>query len=207
MNTEEDMSSNDIDALLERYLHLLHDYTTLRKELSTLQTGMYQNIARANFSAERGMRYGADFYDDRMQASRGLQPLGMEDGQTNWKVVMTDDHPTEASNLGVETAAIGVQDDTRNGSQAAEVKSSTAKKHTKKDPLQWFGLLVPQPLRQAQAQSIRAVEEVIPRLIAVDAKMQQVEIDVRRARKKQAKFEAAAAKHQSGGLASQELTA
>ena len=31
---------------------------------------VFQNLSRANFSAERGIRYGADFYDARMQATR-----------------------------------------------------------------------------------------------------------------------------------------
>ncbi|KAI0480574.1 hypothetical protein GGR56DRAFT_687766 [Xylariaceae sp. FL0804] len=63
------MEDDHIDRLLERYLHLLHDYTSLREQLSALQTDMYQSIARANFAAERGLRFGQDYYDDRMQAS------------------------------------------------------------------------------------------------------------------------------------------
>ncbi|KAI1485341.1 hypothetical protein F5X96DRAFT_349226 [Biscogniauxia mediterranea] len=67
-----------IDALLERYLHLLHEYTSLREQLSALQAGMYQDIARANFAAERGLRFGRDHYDERMQASRRLS-ISLED--------------------------------------------------------------------------------------------------------------------------------
>jgi hypothetical protein len=60
-----------IDALLAHYLTLLDEYTTLRASLNTLQAGVYQSLARANFSAERGVRhYGQDYYDERTQASR-----------------------------------------------------------------------------------------------------------------------------------------
>lgn len=38
------------------------------EKLTLLQ--VYQQIARANFSADRGIRYGEDLYDARMQASR-----------------------------------------------------------------------------------------------------------------------------------------
>ena len=65
-----------IDALLERYLGLLDEYTQLRKSLSQIQSNVYQNIARANFAGERGMRYGQDHYDERMQAIR-LLPSSM----------------------------------------------------------------------------------------------------------------------------------
>ena len=47
-----------IDTLLERYLGLIDEYSQLREDLSRLQRGMFQDIARANFSAERGVRYG-----------------------------------------------------------------------------------------------------------------------------------------------------
>ena len=57
-----DTSADTIDALLERYLSLLDEYTTLRAQLARLQTSMFQHLARANFSAERGLRYGPDFY-------------------------------------------------------------------------------------------------------------------------------------------------
>ncbi|KAI0148494.1 hypothetical protein GGR57DRAFT_242665 [Xylariaceae sp. FL1272] len=85
-----------IDTLLERYLHLLHEYTTLRSELNSLQTGIYQSIARANFSAERGVWYGRDFYDERMQASRlvstSLEPPSLpgdgEEGNDSREQVM-----------------------------------------------------------------------------------------------------------------------
>lgn len=63
-------NSVQIDALLERYLGLLDEYTALRADLARLQAQCFQHLARANFAAERGARYGADCYDERMQASR-----------------------------------------------------------------------------------------------------------------------------------------
>lgn len=55
------------------------------------------------------------------------------------------------------------------------------------NPLRWFGVLVPQALRDAQSEAVRTVEDILPRLASVQAGMAQVEIEVRRARKRRAK--------------------
>ena len=59
------------------------------------------------------------------------------------------------------------------------------------DPLRWFGILTPLPLRQAQGHAVEAVEEIIPRLATLSTAMAAVELEVRRARKKRAKAEKA----------------
>lgn len=52
-----------------------------------------------------------------------------------------------------------------------------------KNPLNMFGILVPQSLRSAQASAITMVEQVIPQLASLDAVMKETEISIRRARK------------------------
>ncbi|KAI1313630.1 hypothetical protein F5Y03DRAFT_389929 [Xylaria venustula] len=262
------MDQDHIDGLLERYLHLLHDYTTLREELTALQTGMYQNIARANFAAERGLRFGQDYYDDRMQASRrlaisydnqrqdhGQEPSERQNGQTPGvlggtvasfaiigpaSVRAAASTAEEVSGASVEAAPnppdpeTGAEEESgapnievcsaptppsqRAGTDAVQSRNcaedtttgettggspsriaekegtATPQKSRSNDPLRWFGLLTPMPLRQAQTQTIRAVEHVIPRLASLNAEMAAVEIEVRRARKRRAKAEAAASR-------------
>ncbi|KAI1771339.1 hypothetical protein F4818DRAFT_210747 [Hypoxylon cercidicola] len=180
------MEADHIDKLLERYLHLLHEYTSLREQLSSLQTAMYQNIARANFAAERGMRFGRDYYDERMQASRRVA-ISAGDGQDVpvFTITAGGDESTPSANQEEEEKHEGVFPKKKQQQQQQQQQ--------KKDPLRWFGLLTPQPLRQAQAQSVEAVEQAIPKLASVDAQMAQVEIEIRRARKKRAKAEVAAA--------------
>ncbi|KAI1484098.1 hypothetical protein F4774DRAFT_9619 [Daldinia eschscholtzii] len=224
------MEVDHIDLLLERYLHLLHEYTTLREQLSTLQTGMYQNIARANFAAERGMRFGQDFYDERMQASRKLAitPTGGNDDDNNQEHIIPVPVPVfaitaagstepEVPEKGATTTTAtststttddGIRDEEGGKEEEEETREPSPKKERRKDdPLRWFGLLTPMPLRQAQAQSIQAVEQVIPKLVSVNAQMAQVEIEVRRARKKRAKAEAAAVKQEQEVSTSAEITA
>ncbi|KAK1537430.1 uncharacterized protein CCOS01_02750 [Colletotrichum costaricense] len=218
------METNHIDSLLERYLILLDEYTALRERLSGTQAGMYQNIARANFSAERGVRYGPDYYDERMRASRTLEVAVDDRGIPRFeviKVVEGADAVTEPKTETTEAAAAAAakNDDVNEApsvepegvtsvdeeqtekeaekkDEAENEKEKTKQKKKKKksnDPLRWFGILAPMPLRQAQSLSVQAVQDIIPRLVSVDAEMKDIEIEVRRARKRRAKAEAAAA--------------
>jgi hypothetical protein len=47
-----------------------------------------------------------------------------------------------------------------------------------------FGILVPPSLRAAQKSAISMVEDVIPQLASTDAEMRELEIQIRRARKR-----------------------
>jgi hypothetical protein len=213
------MDSGTIDALLERYLVLLDEYTTLRARLSQLQTGMFQHLARANFSAERGMRYGPDFYDERMQAlrqvsissTRGRLPIftvshssrargdgGNGDDSRQQNQDPPPDHipppPVEDEEAAGAEAPVGEQP-VPAGSDRAESEAGP-KKQNARDPLRWFGVLTPLSLRQTQACAAEAVDQVIPRLASLSAEMQDLEIQVRRARKKRTKERAAAARQQ-----------
>lgn len=186
------MDQEHIDTLLERYLTLLDEYTQLRDRLSRSQSDVFHSIARANFSGERSMRYGRDHYDERMQASRRLNICEGDEGEgREFEVVNTAKEETK------EDPEESVDEEQTNDDEpdAAEVKEEDtsdekpkkAKEKKPVDPLRWFGLFAPMPLRNAQAQSIEAVESIIPRLVTVKAEMHNVEIEVGRARKKRAK--------------------
>ncbi|KAI1430844.1 hypothetical protein GGR50DRAFT_698591 [Xylaria sp. CBS 124048] len=218
-----------IDGLLERYLHLLHEYTALREELTALQTGIYQNIARANFAAERGVRFGQDYYDERMQASRllAISHPDQDDGAGEGVPCFTITNPTAEGSaadsqvpnppshhdeVGAEPTASNASSSSSQTDTDAQSKQDTAAdKGTDaipkkpRDPLRWFGFFAPMALRQAQTQGIQAIERVIPRLASVSAEMAGVEIEVRRARKKRAKAEAAASKLAQQGERKQEV--
>ncbi|XMA20833.1 hypothetical protein WAI453_013624 [Rhynchosporium graminicola] len=80
--------SDEIDLLLGRYLQLLDEYTSLLVTLSTLQSSIYSDIARANFQAERGVSYGRESYDWRaMRVGRLCQVNGdVEEGTAVFEV-------------------------------------------------------------------------------------------------------------------------
>ncbi|KAF4441232.1 Vacuolar ATPase assembly protein VMA22 [Fusarium austroafricanum] len=171
-----------IDELLERYLGLLDEYTQLRQTLSQLQSDVFHNIARANFAGERGMRYGQDHYDERMQATRLLSIKQYEDQTSTFTIITSP---------GEDERGEGGKDETSSNKEPDEEKPTEKKRKQNKDPLQWFGLFTPMPLRAAQTHSVKVVEDVVPRLVSVNAEMVNVEIEVRRARKRRAKAEIA----------------
>ncbi|KAK7424972.1 hypothetical protein QQZ08_008368 [Neonectria magnoliae] len=185
------MEQQHIDELLERYLGLLDEYTVLRQNLSQLQSSVYQNIARANFSGERGMRYGQDHYDERMQASRRLTIDVNEKLLSVFTVVEApvEEQAEEAAETGKDA-----EEKTEEQGGKEDAEDTAQKKSKPNNPLRWFGLFAPTPLRTAQTQSVQVVEEVIPRLVSLSAEMLDLEIEVRRARKRRAKGEAASEK-------------
>jgi coiled-coil domain-containing protein 115 len=178
----------DIDELLERYLSLLDEYSQLRQSLSQIQSDVFHNIARANFAGERGMRYGQDHYDERMQATR-LLAIEQNESQSPSFSFYTD--PDEEKDADKEDISSAEKSGDASTPDAEEANATEKKRKQNKNPLQWFGLFAPMPLRTAQAHSVKAVEEIIPRLVSVNAEMLHVEIEVRRARKRRAKAEAA----------------
>ncbi|KAL7812470.1 hypothetical protein V8C44DRAFT_329557 [Trichoderma aethiopicum] len=206
---EQQQQQEHIDSLLERYLSLLDEYTRLRQDLSKLQSGVYQNIARANFTAERGMRYGRDHYDERMRATRVLR-IDDEDGQGVPRFTIRNlmdraqgdersqsdpeggDADTTQSSNPEDTPEMDQKPENENQDGTEQEKEKPKMKKTSRDPLRWYGLLAPLPLRTAQTLSVQTVEQVIPRLVTVNAEMEHVEIEIRRARKKRAKAAAVA---------------
>ncbi|KAK0748736.1 hypothetical protein B0T21DRAFT_27578 [Apiosordaria backusii] len=243
------MSTSKIDSLLQQYLSLLHEYTILRAHLSTLQSSLHQHLARANFSAQPGIRYyGQDYYDERMQATSRLETIISPLSNTpEFKLVklppaaaaakpeQPENEPAQGKNNSSEekqqqqqqdqdeksTARSGGENDDHadvdqqlSKDDAGEVEGKgegegetetemgnddekpklNEKKKKSNDPLRWFGILTPLPLRQAQADAKKAVEDVIPRLASLSEQMKGLELEVRRERKKRAKAEKEEAK-------------
>lgn len=250
-STDSSKLSEEIDQLLEHYLELLDQYTALRSQLSSVQSSVsqstssfgtshieysgkvHQHIARANFLAERGIRYGPDFYDARMQATRvctvtvprpdgdtsttaGTQQERRAEGEPTLDDVERNTAATPTAELkeGTTSTAAGqyseeekgktagtayfaisavnkkVQEkDKVGGASGAGTKDPETTKPVPKDPLRMFGLLTPPSLRLAQNDSVKSIENIIPKLVSVDAEMKEVEIRIRRARKWKVKAE------------------
>lgn len=53
-----------------------------------------------------------------------------------------------------------------------------------KDPLRWFGILVPSTLRASQSSFKSVVTEIVPYLVNVSNEMKGLEVEIRRTRKK-----------------------
>ncbi|KAJ9297065.1 hypothetical protein DTO271G3_4826 [Paecilomyces variotii] len=70
-----------LDCLLEQYLQLLHRHQTLHAQLGKQLSSGFFSLAQANYSSP-GRRYGQDYYDERMKATRRISvepPANRED--------------------------------------------------------------------------------------------------------------------------------
>ncbi|KAI9374676.1 hypothetical protein BJX61DRAFT_274500 [Aspergillus egyptiacus] len=59
-----------LDTLLERYLRLLDKHQKLQSELASKLSSGFLSLAHANYTCPPGRRYGADYYDERMKATK-----------------------------------------------------------------------------------------------------------------------------------------
>ncbi|PYH98758.1 hypothetical protein BO71DRAFT_22747 [Aspergillus ellipticus CBS 707.79] len=59
-----------LDSLLERYLHLLDQHQKLQAELGSQLSSGFFSLAQANYTCPPGRHYGADYYDERMKATK-----------------------------------------------------------------------------------------------------------------------------------------
>ncbi|KAJ5469523.1 hypothetical protein N7539_009141 [Penicillium diatomitis] len=61
-----------LDLLLENYLLLLDRQQALQSGLSKTLASGFLSLAHANYTCPPGRRYGADYYDERMKATRKI---------------------------------------------------------------------------------------------------------------------------------------
>ncbi|KAJ5377723.1 uncharacterized protein N7496_005132 [Penicillium cataractarum] len=61
-----------LDVLLEEYLHLLDRQQKLQSGLAKQLSSGFLSLAHANYTCPPGRRYGADYYDERMKATRKI---------------------------------------------------------------------------------------------------------------------------------------
>ncbi|KAI9039143.1 uncharacterized protein KD926_009892 [Aspergillus affinis] len=59
-----------LDSLLEKYLDLLDQHQKLQTQLASRISSGFFSLAQANYTCPPGRRYGADYYDERMKATR-----------------------------------------------------------------------------------------------------------------------------------------
>ncbi|EPS26641.1 hypothetical protein PDE_01579 [Penicillium oxalicum 114-2] len=91
-----------LDLLLESYLHLLDRQQALQSGLSKSLASGFLSLAHANYTCPPGRRYGADYYDERMKATRRIS-IHTKPAQGPSNDSPTDEEPVSeltARNLG-----------------------------------------------------------------------------------------------------------
>ena len=224
-----EVSLERLDSLLETYLELLDQYTTLRTRLSKQISDGFFALARANHTSPSlgsGRRYGEEAYDERMKAVRRIvnksrastdpkaetsaeevtkkvqsNAGAAERVEQDAEVITSSSHTVCIQNISDPTLPSNHPDEpekdadppSRAQQQSSNPKSpqkssnptpklgSTTKQNPNPkspDPLHWFGILVPQTLRQCQSSFISAVSSTIPALINTLTQMGDLEIRI-----------------------------
>jgi coiled-coil domain-containing protein 115 len=221
-----EVSLERLDSLLETYLELLDEYTTLRTQLSKQFSDGFFSLARANHTSPTlgsGRRYGEEGYDERMKAHRRII-YSTKDSKRDENWNETEDRKAgtsvrsqrlELSGSKVDTSPgykISIQktkapldsqetsssDETNTNKQrvanavlqndkqtaptttkpASPSSTKTKPVPSNRDPLTWYGILSPPPLRQAQASLVSAVESSVPQLLNTSASMHDLEVRI-----------------------------
>lgn len=221
--------NDKLDLLWARYLDLLDQYTKAQASIKKHMSPGFFSLAQANSkSAGLGRRYGQDYYDDRTSATTKVQIVADEDGSLpQARIVkkapkaLEEDYEiidkTEAVSPGKSLAMDKASDEVRTGSlptpdatpepysENAEStnpeKPTATSKPTTDDPIRWFGILVPPPLRQAQTSFTSAVlsDGTFAQASNAARGMRDVEVDIRKLRKTIRKAEKSQG-HQAEGV-------
>ncbi|KAH9866415.1 hypothetical protein IAQ61_008420 [Plenodomus lingam] len=197
---QKDILIEELDELLERYLHTLDEYQRFKDELSKQLSSGFMSLAQANFhNSSSAIRYGQDCYDDRMQAIRKVHiSEGSDDDPKAHFSIKSQDLARSAN-----SSEKDISEEQKSGDFSPDTNEESAEKPRQdtetpsngssvepRDPLRWFGILVPPALRTAQSTFITAVEGPIARIATVAMDLRSQEIEIGRMRKQIKKLSA-----------------
>ncbi|KAI5803746.1 hypothetical protein EDC01DRAFT_611724 [Geopyxis carbonaria] len=144
------MESKKHDELVLQYLDTIDTYQLQMKQLSSELSAGYLALAQANFHST-GIRYGQDFYDERMTAIKRME-LKPVDGHIEFIL-----KPRETAD--------GASQKVQKGQLKEEEKKEVDEEEVEEtpqvdvqDPIRWFGILVPQSLRTSQSRFSTGVD-------------------------------------------------
>ncbi|KAL5337584.1 hypothetical protein BJX70DRAFT_233288 [Aspergillus crustosus] len=201
--------SQSLDSILEHYLHLLDKHQRIQTELASRLSLGYLFLAHANYSSSAGRWYGADYYDERMKATRRvvLQPSSSQaikeykivsfesatssDGEADIDLYDQLEPPSESDRISVTQELVNKSEDPQDSSIPFEPqppantnvqRKTPRKKKRTLDPIRWYGILVPPSLRNAQKSFTEAVEGSLPELASIVVEMRAAEKEISRLR-------------------------
>ncbi|RMY61819.1 hypothetical protein D0863_11155 [Hortaea werneckii] len=206
-NTTSLAELNDrLDDLWIKYLDCLDQYQRAQESVQKAFSSGFFSLAQANFKSSAGRRYGQDFYDERMKASKRVQILENDDDRvltisTNPAVAPGDSsegpkHKTEASQQPSPPSTPAPEDEYVKAADKSEEsttlddrrdheseESGATRQSAARSPLTWFGILTPRELRSAQQSFSSAISNPTESAVNVARGMRQLEAEINRTRK------------------------
>lgn len=146
------MSTSELDACLLVYLALFDEYQSQRSRLSSHLSRGFFKLAQARFAT--GRTFGSDQYDSRMKPTCRLHSI---DGQ--WTAATEKTPVATAATTTLRHRGQAGRSHERGSDEKVEAKEGHER--TERDPLRWFGVLVPSQLRESQAGFSAALEDII----------------------------------------------
>jgi hypothetical protein len=168
-----------LDEIWESYLELLDQYTKAQDEIKKHLNSGFISLAKAQSSASLGRRYGKDWYDERMKASRkarvlsapvddtedsvsaDLQSLGISAlprgpivqithlKENTSKTESKEDESEQQQQQ--QPSPPGTPEPQSQPDQNEEEKPDQTKEPKSTNPLRWYGVLIPPELKRAQS--------------------------------------------------------
>ncbi|CAD0100824.1 unnamed protein product [Aureobasidium mustum] len=204
---------DQLDALWEKHLTLLDSYHQAQQQIARHFSSGFFDLAQATFKSTTRVRYGQESYDDRMQAitrfdtsvdDHDIPCLALKvndttpqsttgestksaDDRLDEKLVVEEDvtpsqQPTPPSTPPRES------DEELLEKQSQENKSDTTgdKEPSQKkvrDPIHWYGILVPPSLRSSQKSFKSAIQDPIIEAANSAQALRHINMEIRKLRK------------------------
>jgi hypothetical protein len=194
---------DQLDALWEIHLTLLDSYHQAQQQIARHFSSGFFNLAQATFRSTTRVRYGQEYYDDRMQATtrfeasvndRDIPHLALkvnDTPSTSTKPLNEDssEKPSDANEMPDEQRKYdkpeeqGEKDNPEEQEQE-DKPDDKEKAHNKvRDPLHWYGILVPPSLRSSQKAFNSAIHDPVIDAVNSAQALHRVDMDIRKLRK------------------------
>lgn len=204
---------DQLDALWEKHLNLLDSYHQAQQDIARHFSSGFFNLAQATFKSTSRVRYGQESYDDRMQAITRFDTSvdGQDVPCLALKLQDITSLPTQDSNRDSTNKLSNQKDEDKEedspgqqptppttpprkseeeppGEQSQETNSETAgdKEAIQKkvrDPIHWYGILVPPALRSSQGSFKSAIQDPVIKAANSAQALRHVNMEIRKMRK------------------------
>jgi hypothetical protein len=185
---------DQLDALWEKHLILLDSYHQAQQQIARHFSSGFFNLAQATFKSTTRVRYGQEYYDDRMQATTRFE-ASVDEQDTPRLALIANDAPSPSAKPPNKDATEKSPDANKGSEeqghedkpeeQGQEDKPEDKEKaHNKvRDPLHWYGILVPPSLRASQKSFNSAIHDPVIDAANSAQALHRVDMDIRKLRK------------------------
>lgn len=194
---------DQLDALWEKHLTLLDSYHQAQQQIARHFSSGFFDLAQATFKSTTRVRYGQEYYDDRMQAITRFE-ASIDNNDISHLSLRIKDTPAPSTKDSDKESAEKSRNFIKESDKQGQVDQSDQqekkdnfeeqehedkpdnkeKTHNKvRDPLHWYGILVPPSLRASQKSFNSAIHDPVITAANSAQALRRVDMDIRKLRK------------------------